>query len=411
MGDEKMARGYCRQRGKDKWQLEVDLGYYIDPKTGKKKRHKKYKTITATGQRQAELELARFVAEVTGGSYFEPERVNFVEFVQNEWIPKCAKKRLAPTTYDRYLECVNNRILPAFQYLRMDQIKPKHIIDFLHNLEEEGMRLDGKKGKLSRSRIYYHYRVLNNIFNFAVELQILQENPVKKIEKPKVEYREMEIYTDDEVAHLLECLKKESQAPHWQIIIKLAIFTGMRRSELCGLEFKHFDYEKGIVRVRQALTYTKTNGYEIHEIRKGNRTARQREIHIPLSLAAEVEKLYAQREQERFAIGKEKLWEKGKYNFILAHEDGRPYHPRTVQRWWERFLKRHNLKYINIHALRHTSATLLLNQGVHAKIISERLGHSNTTVTMGIYGHAIQEADKLATEKLESVINRSTKSI
>lgn len=401
-----MARGYCRQRGKDKWQLEVDLGYYIDPKTGKKKRHKKYKTITATGQRQAELELARFVAEVTGGSYFEPERVNFVEFVQNEWIPKCAKKRLAPTTYDRYLECVNNRILPAFKFLRMDQIKPKHIINFLNNLEEDGIRMDGKKGQLSSSRVYYHYRVLNNIFNFAVELQIIKENPVKKIEKPKVEYKEPEIYTDEEVAQLLKCLEKETDVPHWQIIIKLAIITGMRRSELCGLEFKHFDYKNGVVHIQQALTYTKTKGYDIYPIRKGSRTARQRTVSLPKELLDEVEKLEKIRKVERFAKGRENLWMNGKYNFILAHEDGSPYHPRTVQRWWQRFIERHNLKYINLHALRHTSATLLIGLGVHAKTISERLGHSSTTVTMGTYGHAIREADKQATEKLNEILKQ-----
>jgi integrase len=402
-----MAKGHVRQRGNNKWQLEVDLGSYVDPKTGKKKRNRKYKTITAKGARQAELELVKFVAEVTGDGYFEPEKINFVDFVQNEWIPKCAKKRLAPTTFENYMECVRNRILPAFQYLRMDQIKPKHIIDFLDNLEENGMRMDGKGGKLSSSRIYYHYRILNNIFNFAQEIQIIKENPVKMVKKPKVEYKETEVYTDEEVAHLLECLESETQVPHWQIIIKLAIITGMRRSELCGLEFKHFDYENGLVRVRQALTYTKTNGYEIHEIRKGNRTARQRDIHIPLSLATEVKKLELQRKKERLAA--EKLWMDGKYNFILCDETGKPFNPNSLKNWWERFIKRHKLKYINIHALRHTSATLLINEGVHAKIISERLGHSDIKTTMNIYGHSLKQADKLATEKLESVLKRSAK--
>jgi integrase len=64
------------------------------------------------------------------------------------------------------------------------------------------------------------------------------------------------------------------------------------------------------------------------------------------------------------------------------------------------------LKYINLHALRHTSATLLIGLGVHAKTISERLGHSSTNVTMGIYGHAIKEADKLATEKLDNILKQ-----
>lgn len=75
-----------------------------------------------------------------------------------------------------------------------------------------------------------------------------------------------------------------------------------------------------------------------------------------------------------------------------------------MKNWWKRFIERHNLKYINIHALRHTSATLLINQGVHAKIISERLGHSDIKTTMNVYGHALRQADALATEKLDAVL-------
>jgi integrase len=397
-----MAKGHVRQRGNNKWQLEVDLGSYVDPKTGKKKRNRKYKTITAKGARQAELELAKFVAEVTQGGYFEPEKINFVDFVQNEWLPKCAKKRLSHTTLENYLECLNNRIIPAFQYLRMDQVKPKHIIDFINNLEEEGMRLDGKEGTLSSSRVYYHYRVLKNIFNFAEEIQIIKENPVKKIKKPKVEYKKSEVYTAEEAAHLIKCLESETQSPHWQIIVKLAITTGMRRSELFGLEFKHFDYEKRIVHVEQALTYTKEGGYQVHEIKKGSRSARKRDIVISQSLIEPIKKLELQRKKERLAA--KELWMDGKYNFILCDETGKPFNPNSLKNWWKRFIKRHKLKYINIHALRHTSATLLINEGVHAKIISERLGHADIKTTMNIYGHALKQADEMAAKKLDEAL-------
>jgi len=88
----------------------------------------------------------------------------------------------------------------------------------------------------------------------------------------------------------------------------------------------------------------------------------------------------------------------------LAHENGKPYNPSSIKNWWKRFIKRHNLKYINIHALRHTSATLLINQGVHAKIISERLGHADIQTTMNIYGHFLRQADEKATQKLDEVL-------
>jgi len=399
-----MAKGYCRKRGKNKWQLEVDLGSYIDPETGKKKRHRKYKTITTKSPRQAELELARFVAEVTSNDYYEPEKMNFVDFVNKEWLPKHAKKHLSHTTLSTHIRYLDLRILPAFQYLRLDQIKPKHIIDFLNNLEEKGMRLDGKEGKLSRSTIYYHYRILNGIFNFAVKLRLISKNPCKEIDKPKIETKEVEVYDLEESAKLLECLEKETHVPHWQIIIKLAITTGMRRSELFGLEFKHVDYENNIVHVRQAVTFSKEQGIQVHEIKKGNGIARKRNIVISDSLVNQIKKLELARKKERLAA--KELWKDGKHNFIVCDETGKPYNPTSIQRWWERFIKRHNLKYVNLHALRHTSATLLINEGIHAKIISTRLGHSDIRTTMNIYGHALQTADEIAAKKLEDALTK-----
>lgn len=414
-----MAKGHMRDRGNGKWQLEVDLGSYVDPKTGKRKRHKKYKTIKAKGSREAQKILTKFVAEVTDDSYYEPEKMNFVDFVQKEWLPKHAKKHLSSTTLETHMNYLELRILPVFKHLRLDQIKPKHIIDFLDNLQEEGMRMnilkdpekqeENQKKALSSSTVFYHYRILNNIFNFAKELRIIKQSPLEGIKKPKVEYKEIEVYTIEEASELVKALETETHVPHWQIIIKLAITTGMRRSELFGLEFKHFEFDKEILHIKQALTYSKLDGYSIHEIKKGARSARKRDVFVSKAIIEQIKKLEVKRKEERFAKGKENLWEKGKYNFILADEDGKPFNPYSMKNWWKRFLERHNLKYINIHALRHTSATLLINEGVHAKIISQRLGHSDISTTMNIYGHAIEEADKIATEKLDIALLGTSK--
>src|SRR5699024_2247300 len=266
---------------------------------------------------------------------------------------------------------------------------------------------DGTDGRLASSTIFYHYRILNNIFNFAVEIQFLKESPLKVVQKPTVDYKETEVYDIEEASKLLKCLESETDVPHWQIIIKLAITTGMRRSELFGLEFKHIDLDNKIIHVRQALTYSKSEGYQVHEIKKGSRSAKRRDIVISESLIEPIKRLKFKRKKERFAA--EQLWRGGKHNFILSDAKGKPYNPESMKNWWSRFIKRHNLKYINIHALRHTSATLLINEGVHAKIISERLGHSDIKTTMNIYGHALKEADEIATSKLDNVLFGNSK--
>lgn len=401
-----MAKGHARHRGGNRWQLEVDLGSYVDPETGKRKRNRKYKTIRAKGQREANLELARFVAKVSDDNYYEPEKVNFVDFVKNDWLP-IAKDRLSHTTLEVYLTHLNLRILPAFQRLRIDQVRPKHIIDFLRNLKEDGMRMDGKPGKLSHATIRNNHRTLNNIFNYAKEIKLIKESPLEGVQPPREEHKEIEVYTLEETIKLLTALEKETDVPHWQIIIKLAITTGMRRSELFGLEFKHIDLDSKTIKIEQALTYTTNQGYQVHPIKKAGKVI-SRIVSLSSNLVNPIKKLKLIRKKERLAS--HKLWKDGKYNFLLADQNGKPYNPWSMQNWWRRFIKRHGLRYVNIHALRHTSATLLINEGVHPKIISERLGHSNIDTTMDIYGHALREADEMSTKLLdEALFNKDIK--
>ncbi|MDQ0340229.1 integrase [Caldalkalibacillus uzonensis] len=392
-----MARGYVQHVNGNKWRLFYDVGMKLDPKTGKMKRQRKTKTVQAKGKREAEKLLADFITELNSDNYFEPEKMMFVDFVQNEWLPKHAKKHLSKTALDTHIRLLELRILPAFQHFRLDQIKPIHIIDFLHNLGEEGMNKKG--GSLSPSTIFYHYRILNNIFNFALECQLLKESPLKGVKKPKIKEKEIEVYSEEEAYKLLECLESE-ESLSWKVFIKLAITTGLRRSELLGLEWKHVDLDEGTISVKQGLTYTPTSGYVIGELKtKGSK----RTVSIPESLMNDLKRLKLQKQEERLAA--EELWNE-EYFFVFSSWNGKPLNPTSVKNWWQRFIKRHGLKYINFHALRHTSATLLINQGVHAKVISERLGHSDIKTTMNTYGHVLRKADREAANKFDALLKK-----
>ncbi|MEK5068056.1 site-specific integrase [Sporosarcina sp. FSL K6-1508] len=401
-----MAKGHARERSRNIWQLEVDLGSYKDPETGRRKRNRKYKTVTAKGQREADTELAKFVTEVTGDDYFEPTKMMFFDFVMKEWLPKCGELRLSHTTLATHIEYLELRILPAFKYLRVDQIQPKHIVDFIYNISEDGMRADGKEGKLASSTIFYHYRILNNIFNFAVEIKMIEESPLENVQKPSVEYEESEVYDLEETVLLLACLQKELL--HWQVAVILAVTKGMRRSELFGLDLlKHFNFRKNTVEVRQALTYSKRSGFQIHEIKKGNKRAKKRNIALSAILHEPLSELITLRMKERAVA--EELWEDGKHCLLLAHEDGEPYNPSSMRNWWVRFLKRHNLRYIKLHSLRHTMVTLLIELEIPLSAISDRAGHSGIQITNDTYGHKLKTADQVATAKLDAALSGTNK--
>lgn len=394
-----MAKGSLRERGKNKWQLEVDLGVQPDSKTGTMKRKKKYKTVQANGVREAQKLLTKFVSEVTSSSYFEPEKMMFNEFVLNEWMPKYATKHLAKTTLATYKGILERRILPAFNNLRIDQIKPLHILSFLDNLSEEGMRSDGKSGTLSSNSIQYHYRILRNVFNRAVEWKIIDQNPLTSIKKPKVTQKDVSVYDENEVYQVIAALEKEPL--HWQLIIKLAITTGLRRSEILGIEPNHIDFDEGILSIKQAVTYTKEHGYIIGQTKT---KSSRRSISLPEGLLKDFKKLKQIKNTERMAA--EELWHNGDYFLLFSDWQGKPFNPSSVTTWWKRFIERHNLPKVTLHGLRHTSATFLINKGVHAKVIADRLGHSDIRVTMNTYGHVLKSADKAASKEFDNLINQ-----
>lgn len=123
----KKRKGYARPHGNGRWQLEVDVG----KKLYGKGRNRKYKTVTAKSEAEANIELAKFIAELFDKGYMDLEDIGFVEFVENVWKPKCAQKRLPETTYENYIGYLNFRTIPAFQYFQLDEIQPIHIIEFL----------------------------------------------------------------------------------------------------------------------------------------------------------------------------------------------------------------------------------------------------------------------------------------
>jgi integrase len=189
----------------------------------------------------------------------------------------------------------------------------------------------------------------------------------------------------------------DNEAIHWRIMVTLALTTGLRRGELLGLDWKSVDLDKGTIDVRQALTFSK-NGYKLKEPKTKNSI---RKVTLPGSLIPDLKsfKIYCNKQRMKSAD----MWEGGENFFLFTFWNGKPLNPYSVGTWWRRFSANNKLKYIRFHDLRHTSATLLLNQGVHAKIISSRLGHANIATTLNIYAHALQEADQAAADKLDSL--------
>jgi integrase len=182
--------------------------------------------------------------------------------------------------------------------------------------------------------------------------------------------------------------------------LKKIRFHDLRHSHVVVMLLKMRENNNCTISVKQTLAFLKDGGFIVKEPKtKGSK----RDVSVPRSLIADIKALKLQAGKNRLQAGD--LWVGGDRFFVFsAWDGGKPLNPSSVKTWWTRFIKRHGLKYITFHSLRHTSAALLINEGVHAKIISERLGHSNIMTTMNIYGHVLKKADQEAANKFDNLL-------
>lgn len=384
-----------QKRGHNSFMLVVEAGY-----TPKGKRIKRTRTIKVdesllkTTKRLRDYlnsELVKFKTEVEAGEYIAPEKMTLENFVI-EWEKKYASKELSETTLLSYLSHIRNHILPALGHKRIDQIKPVHIISMLDEIK----RVNDTERPLSMRSKQDVYLAIRNIFERAVEWQIIKSNPVKNVKKPKLtSQKEISVYDESEVEALFTAAAEEPF--HWRVFLTLALAAGLRRGENLALEWPKVNFDEGTIDISQIIVKG-LNGAII----KDPKTKRSKRIvSLPSSVIEELKLFKLHWKKEKLKLGE--LWIEDQHEWLFCNLDGTHFYPTTPTTWWRRFTKRANVRFIRLHDLRHTSATLLINQGVHAKIISERLGHSDIRVTMNTYGHALQKADQEAANKLDSL--------
>ena len=316
------------------------------------------KTIKLSRGQRIERELDKFVESVQNGENVNCN-IDFLNFSQ-KLLDDYAKPNLRARTVQGYKDYLNLRLVPYFGNMKISDIQLYDIQRFINSLATE----------LSSETIKKYKNCLSNIFNCAVRWNFLKYNPCAGVVIPKGLDTSIKpvFLTQEEVSILLDCLKDEKLK--YQIIVRLALQCGMRRSEILGLTWNAIDLENNTISIYQATSTIKGLGTIISGT-KNNSSIRT---------------IYAK--QEIIDLIK-KLPKNEELIFGYIHND-------TVTKWFNKFLKRHNLKHMRFHDLRHTHATLLIANGIDMKTVSSRLGHSNISTTMNIYTHPLSDNDKKA---------------
>lgn len=171
----------------------------------------------------------------------------------------------------------------------------------------------------------------------------------------------------------------------------------MRRGEVLALKWDNINFEKQTVKIKESLAYTKEHGLIFTTPKTSNSF---REVVIPTSLIELLQELKTEQYEMKQRMGTSYQ----NFNLIVCTTDGKPVHPRNLVRTFDRLIKKAGIKKISIHDLRHTNATLLMKQGINPKIVSERLGHANVSITLDIYSHTDLDMQIETVAKLERML-------
>jgi integrase len=379
-------------KGGNKWLLKVSDGVGID---GKRRRPTRMFEGT---EKQAQKAAILFEEEVKRGKYCEAGKgLTFSAYLKDIWAP-AAEKNLAPKTYARYQELLT-RIIPEIGHMKLEKIRPVTVRNLIITLEDSP-RQDGKGGTLSPRTILHHYRCLSSILQEAVELDMISDNPCRRVKPPKVTKTEAKCYDEEQTELLLKALEGES-LKH-RALIYLAIASGAREGEIMGLEWSHIDFRENTITIEQASQYLVGKGTYKKDTK--NKSS-NRIISMPQNVMDLLKAYRAEWAAAKLEAGD--LWQGT--DRLFPTWDGRPGYPGWPEKWLHKFLERKGLEHIPFHSLRHLSATLLIKEGVPLKNVSKRLGHSVIGTTADIYAHALESVDKQAARKIGKALEQQAK--
>ncbi len=390
--------GSIEKRGKNSYRLSCLAGYNLQGKP-----IKKTKTVHGT-KKEAEIELAKFVADVQNGMVIEGKSLKFSEFTEI-WKRDYGSKELAPSTYKRYCRMLETRLLPYFGHFYVNKIKPTDIMQF-YDLLSKDTQLIRKKDNggnktlkpLSGKTILEHHRLLRAMLHKAVYWQVIVSNPAERVQPPKAKKPKRKYYDDDQCKILLENLEQlDEEQIKYKTAIILTVFTGVRLGELMGLEWNDIDFRNGIVSINRSSQYLADTGV-FTKVPKTESSIR--EVAIPDFVISLLEEYKLWYEEQKSLCGE--LWNNS--NRLFVQEDGKPMHPSTISKWFVKFIGQIGLPVINFHGLRHTNATLLIAQNVDVAVVAARLGHAQITTTLNFYVHPIIAHNKKASYVLENLL-------
>lgn len=283
-----------------------------------------------------------------------------------------------------YRMFLGKHILPVLGDVLLVEVSPAMISKLL---------IDFQRAGYAHATTVKLYNILNGIFEMAFLDDSIPMNPMLKVKRPAPRKDEQpkeesdKAYTVQELSYILSCAAQEPL--QWQTYISLAADTGLRRGECCGLQWADIDVKAGTVTVRRNLQYTAAAGVYATSPKNG----KARVVDVGPDTLALLKRLREKQAQSCIS----------KWCFTQAGT-AEPMHPQSPTRYFQKFGQRYGVKDFHPHKLRHSSASIAITSGADVVSVSERLGHSDTAVTLRMYAHANEESIRRAGQAVRDAL-------
>ncbi len=308
----------------------------------------------------------------------------YYETFRRIWVDSACRE----STQQRYKGTFDLYILPRFGDRPLNEVLRKDVKEFVADLVAK---------KLARATIRIIVSNFCTMFSHAIEDEIITANPATRMPKyfrqAHVMHEEIQPLTAEEVpiflaaAQVHDMQKRYRDVPEYYPLFLCAIHTGMRAGELAGLQWPDIDWRGKFIWVRRAV-----KGGKIQQ----TKTGKKRKIDMFDTLIEELQAMRRRRREEFLKNGKNEIPE-----WVFCNSDGKPLDIQNVKnRHFNKCLEAAKLRRIRFHDLRHTFASLLLQNGESPQYVKEQMGHSSIKVTVDVYGHLIPGANRQAVNRL-----------
>lgn len=373
------GEGNLRKRKDGRWEGRYTAGR--DPETGKAI----YKNVLGKTQAEAKAKLKAAIEEAKGLDAAKVGRYTVGQWME-VWFEHYAKVKVRPSSHQTYRGYIDNHIKPNIGKIPLEKLTSLELQKFYKKLLEKGRvdRLESKhqsKG-LSAKTVRNIHQIISSAMKLAQEQKLIASNPAESCALPRLEHREMQTLLVEQ----LQSFFREARDSGVFELYYLELATGLRRGELLGLKWEDIDLERGDLRVRRQIA--RINGEVVEAPLKTKNAYRT----LPLAEDT-IDVLKAQRKKA------------GGSPWVFPSPTGGPISPGSVLHMLHRVLKRAGLPRVRFHDLRHTYATLALQNGVDVKTVSGMLGHFSAGFTLDTYVHVTTASQRQAARTMGSILS------